>query len=156
MSLPQIALSVRQPWAHAIAQGWKPVENRSWSRRWHKHELNFRGAFCIHASTGMTRDEYEEGAAFIAERGYVCPPPADLLRGGIIGVADITGMVKGIIHPWFFGPVGLWIQNAKPIDFIPASGALGFFKWQRAADDFPPAPAKWMLPKPEQQQGTLL
>ncbi|TIP17040.1 MAG: hypothetical protein E5X90_17425, partial [Mesorhizobium sp.] len=56
--LPTLALSVRQPWAHCLMMGWKPVENRSW--RAGNPGLKFRGDFAIHASTGMTREEYAD------------------------------------------------------------------------------------------------
>ncbi len=36
------ALSIRQPWAWLIANGYKDIENRSW-------RTNFRGEFLIHA-----------------------------------------------------------------------------------------------------------
>lgn len=45
------ALSIRQPWAWLILWAGKDIENRS--RRFH-----FRGRFLIHASAGMTRNEY--------------------------------------------------------------------------------------------------
>ena len=42
-ALPQKALSVRQPWAWLIVNGWKPIENRS-------RRTNVRGRILIHAS----------------------------------------------------------------------------------------------------------
>ena len=47
---------------------------------------------------------------------------------------------------WYFGPRALMLANATPCDFIPAVGALGYFKWQRAAPSIVPPPARWMLP----------
>lgn len=157
--LPRLALSVRQPWAFCLAAGWKDIENRSWRRG--NPGLNFRGEFCIHASTGMTRDEYEGCAELCEDLGFVCPPPADLLRGGIIGIARITEVVT--FHPtslWFFGPVGLVIADARPIDFIPVGGRLGFFDWRellpfaKNGGPLPVPPAKWMLPKQRQARPT--
>lgn len=167
MDLPKLALSIRQPWAHCVAAGWKPVENRSWRRG--NPGLNFRGEFAIHASTGMTRDEYEDCAHLCGKIGFRCPPPAELLRGGIVGVATITDIVTEMDDPWFFGPKGLVVANARPIEFIPVGGQLGFFDWQRllpfAKNGKPVVPAKWMLPQqpkttrpraqPEQQEKLL-
>lgn len=141
-TLPAMALSVRQPWAHALAMGWKGIENRDWRRP--NPGLTFTGAFCIHASTGLTRAEYDKGAAFMAERGFICPPAIALRRGGIIGTARVRGIVRASDDPWFFGPVGLVIVDAAPFDFIPAAVAPGFFRWGEAMADYPPGPAKWM------------
>ena len=51
------ALSIRQPWATLILHGQKDIENRSWATRQ-------RGQVLIHASKGMTRDEWEESIIF--------------------------------------------------------------------------------------------
>lgn len=145
--LPKLALSVRQPWAHCLMMGWKPVENRSW--RAGNPGLKFRGDFAIHASTGMTRDEYENCADLCRSLGFPCPPPAELARGGIVGVGTIVDIVTELDSPWFFGPKGLIIANALPVEFIPVGGQLGFFDWKRlvpfARNGKPVVPAKWML-----------
>ncbi|MFL6864136.1 MAG: hypothetical protein ACJ8DZ_14170 [Allosphingosinicella sp.] len=47
------ALSIRQPWAHAILHLGKDIENRG---RCHRH----RGLTLIHASAGMSVEEYAE------------------------------------------------------------------------------------------------
>lgn len=149
--LPHHALSVRQPWAYAIVMGWKPVENRSWKGK--NPDLDFRGRFAVHASQGMTRAEYEDAAETFADCGFICPPPAELLRGGIIGVASVVDVVTRMDSRWFFGPKGLVIADAKPIDFIGVGGQLGFFEWKRllpfagsGRGKLPVPPAKWMLP----------
>jgi len=141
---PDHALSIRQPWAHAIAMGWKAIENRSWGGTGGAMAANrnFRGPFAIHAARGMTRDEYADGAAFIASMGHACPPAADLLRGGIIGVGRVTDFVRKSSDPWFFGPGALVVADAEPVHFIPSPGALGFFKWQPGGERMPPA--RWM------------
>lgn len=146
--IPRFALSVRQPWAHCLVMGWKPVENRNW--RAPNPGLKFRGPFAIHASKGMTRDEYEGCAELCEDLGFACPPPADLLRGGIVGMATIVDVVKEFDSPWFFGPRGLVIADARPVDFIAVGGRLGFFEWEPLlpfrGSDSSEAPAKWMLP----------
>lgn len=142
--LPRLALSVRQPWAYAIVAGWKPVENRSW--RAPNPGLKFRGECAIHASKGMTRDEYESGRDFMAALGFRLPSACDLPRGGIVGVATIIDVVKAFDSDWFFGPRGLVLADVRPIDFIPAGGALGFFEWKRGDVDDIPRPARWMQP----------
>ena len=47
-----LALSVRQPWAWAIARGHKVIENRDWDTR-------FRGTLAIHASLSVDLDSSE-------------------------------------------------------------------------------------------------
>jgi hypothetical protein len=37
-------LSIRQPWAYLITQGYKNIENRGWP-------TNYRGQFLVHASS---------------------------------------------------------------------------------------------------------
>ena len=90
-TLPAMALSVRQPWAWAIVHAGKPVENRKWEKG--NPGLKFRGPCCIHASKGMTRAEYEEAAKFMASIGVTCPAPADLQRGGIVGITTVADIV---------------------------------------------------------------
>lgn len=126
--IPDLALSIRQPWAHFVAMGWKPVENRTWRRP--NPALNFRGPFAIHASSGMTRAEYEEGAELAGRLGFACPLPGDLARGGIVGVASVSDIVKQHPSEWFYGPRGLVLSDARPVEFMPAKGALGFFLWK--------------------------
>lgn len=152
--MPALALSVRQPWAWAIIHGGKDIENRTWQAV--NHGLKQRGRVAIHASKGMTRDEYEEASEFINDRlsywqgsSLRCPAPADLLRGGIIGTVEVTDVVNESKSPWFFGPRGLVLCNAEACTFIPAVGALGYFKWTQADASIVPPAARWMLPEVE-------
>lgn len=154
--IPRWALSVRQPWAYALAVGWKPVENRSWRRD--NPGMRFRGPFAIHASTGMTRDEYNDAVETFANCGFSCPPPASLLRGGIVGVGCIDDIVTEHDSPWFCGPKGLVVVGARPVNFIAVGGQLGFFDWRKllplVRNAGPVEPAKWMLPKEPRAQAS--
>jgi hypothetical protein len=147
--VPDIALSVRQPWAWALIFGGKDVENRgemSVQKGGMRAQVGKRIA--IHAGKGMTREEYESAAAFMAGIGVVCPAAADLLRGGIIGTAYLASIVNEHISKWFFGPRGLCLIRPEPVPFIGASGELGMFAWNPSFA--PPAPpARWMLPEAE-------
>src|SRR4051794_36490822 len=90
---PRKALSVRQPWAWLIVNGFKPIENRDWPTR-------FRGKLLIHASKGMTKHEYEDCADLVAaierrlETKIPLPAFDDLERGGIVGEAEIVDCVE--------------------------------------------------------------
>jgi hypothetical protein len=122
-----LALSIRQPWAWAILNAGKDIENRSW-------RTQFRGLFYIHAAAGMTRDEYEAYLDFTRDRyrfafpqALRAPRPEQLARGGIIGSAELVDCVADHPSPWFVGPFGFVLRNARPLPFRPLKGALGFF-----------------------------
>lgn len=114
------ALSIRNPWAWLIANGHKDIENRDWPTK-------YRGWFYIH--TGLKLDD---GAALsIARIALDLPKPIEFPptyeKGGIIGMAEIVDCVEQSDSPWFFGQYGFVIRNARPGDFIPCKGRLGFF-----------------------------
>ena len=121
--LPRLALSIRQPWAWAIANDGKPVENRDWL-------TNVRGPICIHASLNKDADKYGRAAAFMRSLGITPPARLDIRRGGIIATADLSDCVTQHDSPWFFGRYGFVLENVRPIDFIPVKGKLGFFEWR--------------------------
>lgn len=130
--IPRLALSVRQPWPWGILVAGKEIENRTW---W----TAVRGPIALHAGLGMTRAEYEDFLStchtISYERpfpaGLTLPPFKELPRGGIVGVVDIVDCVTSHPSPWFFGPYGFVLANARPVDFIPVKGALGFFDWRK-------------------------
>lgn len=115
-----LALSIRQPWAWLIVNGYKDVENRTWS-------TTFRGPVLIHAGKTMRRRDYDECANEAFYLGVEVPEFADLDRGGIVGQAEIIDCVTESDSLWFTGPHGLVLQNARPLPFQPCKGALGFF-----------------------------
>jgi hypothetical protein len=143
--LPQLALSVRQPWAHAIIYFGKDIENRSWQAV--NHGLSKRGRIAIHAAKGMTKGEYEGAREFVDRLGWTCPDASALRRGGIIGTVEVVDVVRESDSPWFFGPRGLVLRDPRPCNFIPSVGQLGYFKWVEADPSIVPAPAPWMMPK---------
>lgn len=123
---PEFALSIRQPWAWLITHAGKDIENRDW-------RTTFRGPVLIHASRGMTRDEFDAAAIFCSGLDHEIPFPLfDQLKksecGGIVGQAEIVDCVTQSGSPWFCGHYGFVLKNAKPLPFQPCKGALGFFK----------------------------
>lgn len=117
------ALSIKQPWAWLIVEGFKTIENRSWPTRQ-------RGTILIHAGKGMTRAEYEEARSLADTLGVKVPAFEALERGGIVGQATITGCVTESESAWFFGAYGFTLADAKPLPFEPYRGQLGFFEVQ--------------------------
>jgi hypothetical protein len=123
------ALSIRQPWAWLIVNGYKNIENRTWPTR-------FRGRVLIHASKGMTRDEYDDVEDFLMfseslnMQSIRLPSFQALERGGIVGAATITGCTPSARRssPWHIeGQFGFEIADAKALPFLECKGALGFF-----------------------------
>lgn len=118
------ALSVRQPWAWLIVNGFKDIENRDW--KWMPH---YRGELYIHASQGCTRSEYREAVEFAhsIDPSIPVPPLEALERGGLVGKVVVDGVVERSRSPWFVGRIGLVLSKPETQDFIPCKGQLGFF-----------------------------
>lgn len=155
--MPDLALSVRQPWAWAIIHAGKRLENRTAfaiSRGGMKP-----GRICIHASKGMTRDEYESANSTIvrirSDRFAHIPRPDLLVRGAIIGTVAVTGKVNESTDPWFVGPWALTLENPEPLEEpIPVGGELGYFEWKKNIGQLwsakaVEAPLAWMTHWPE-------
>jgi len=117
-----LALSIRQPWAWMILHAGKDIENRDWPTK-------VRGRFLIHASNGMTKDEYRNGQDTLANVDplRLLPPFDSLARGGIVGSVELVDCVTESESEWFFGPHGFLLRDPKPMQFEPCKGRLGFF-----------------------------
>ena len=125
------AISIRQPWAWLIMEGFKPVENRTWP-------TSFRGDIQIHAAKGCTEAEYAEAVEFvrsfspsIASR---MPALDQLERGGIVGIVTITDCVRQHRSPFFVGPWGFVMERPYPVPFKPMRGMLGIFNTTAAGE----------------------
>lgn len=122
------AISIRQPWAHAIVSLGKDVENRS-------RLFGRRGLTLVHASKGVTEQEYAEAAAFIENGpGVSLPPLSELERGGIVGVVEIVDAVSESDSPWWMGPRALVLRNARPLPFIECAGTVAPIFWKPPAE----------------------
>lgn len=139
------ALSIMQPWASMIVFGFKPVENRTWS-------TGHRGPTLIHAGKKVDKEAmdwlWQHEKALGLTRGWHLLP---FRTGGIVGQANLydvstyidnvmtvpaaafdrfreAGMLRHDPRPWFFGPVGFWLRDARELPFRPLRGQLGFFE----------------------------
>lgn len=129
------ALSIRQPWAWLIVNGFKDIENRDWP-------TNFRGELLVHAGQTMARSYYDETVGELRLSG-LCPPdmPAyeDLPRGGFVGWTRVVDCVTEHPSPWktndpFGTPsYGFVLRDSRPMPFVPWKGRLGFFNVPRIA-----------------------
>lgn len=120
-----LALSVRQPWAHAIIHLAKDLENRN-------VRYGHRGLTLIHASAGMRPEEYADALGFMEDRGLPArrmPGAAQLERGGIVGAVEIVDAVSAHASPWWMGPCALVLRNPRPIPFIACRGTVAPMFW---------------------------
>ena len=143
-------LSVRQPWAWAIAHGRKDVENRSWPTQWH-------GRLAVHASARWDEDGAYSRQVIKAllEHGqperHFDPPlrvegyqpggvPAALLAdprrfvpGAVIAVArlvDVCTAMQGCnCGPWAVEGQCHWrLASVQPLaEPVPCKGRLGLW-----------------------------
>jgi hypothetical protein len=114
-------LSIRQPWAWLIIHGGKDIENRSWLTK-------FRGRLLVHASKGMTKQEYAFAAEFAQSIGVTVPPAAELLRGGVIGSVEVVDSVEQHRSPWYMdGNKAMVLRDPRPLPFFSINGRLGLF-----------------------------
>lgn len=115
------ALSIRQPWAWLITQGYKKIENRTW-------DTKKRGRFLIHASSKRPSDSDMQAAAEICSKlNIALPRKAEFVLGSIVGYATLCGTVTQSSDPFFFGPVGLCLKDCNAVPPIQHKGALSFF-----------------------------
>lgn len=129
-------LSVRQPWSWAIARGFKPVENRTWS-------TPYRGPLAIHAGQRWD-DSGDEALRFVVStlRAQGSPVPPTLQdelplsgTGLVVAVVDLVDICGDGVHgecdcgPWAATGQMHWrLANARPLaEPVPAKGRLGLW-----------------------------
>jgi len=117
------AISIRQPWAWLVVNGHKDIENRSWATK-------FRGKVLVHAGVHkVTKAEYQGFLERYKVARIKNPPAIDgFKRGGIVGSVEITDCVEKSKSPWFVGPYGFILKNARQGRFKPMIGKLGIWE----------------------------
>ena len=125
------ALSLRQPYAWLIANGYLLVDDRSWGTQ-------YRGPILIHASKGI----YEQYYDYIKSNTDIPIPARDELGyGGVVGIANLVlccrpgelpdGISRmqrahfGGVHQEYFG---FLFEQATPLALMPCPGKLGIFE----------------------------
>ena len=125
------ALSLKQPYAWLIANGYLMVDDRTWGTA-------FRGSILIHASKGL----YEQYYDFIKSNTKIPLPSKDQLEyGGVVGMAKLAlccqpgdlpaGISReqrahfGGVHQEYYG---FLFEQATPLPFMPCPGKLGIFE----------------------------
>jgi len=121
------ALSVRQPWTFAIVMGFKPVENRDWTRA-------HRGPTLIHAGKTAEHGNINPVLRQIADQA--CLPLKDVhalyhkhaATGAIVGRVNVVDCVTSHPSRWFYGPYGFILKDAEWCEPFTWRGQLGFFE----------------------------
>jgi hypothetical protein len=114
------ALSIRQPWAWLIVNGFKDVENRTWPTK-------FRGRICVQAGQKVVSQDFPAQLAHLQSIGIDLP--IDLPRGAIVGEVTILDCITMSYSPWYCGPYGFLLSD--PIAYerpLPYRGRLGLFE----------------------------
>ncbi len=143
MDIPSIAVSVQQPWAWLIVNGFKDVENRTWplppayvGRRVLVHASQ-RPRFNLAEARGLL----EEIHARYGLRGGLRFPEVGRQTGGIVGMVRLVGCDQGHrVSPWAESGQWHWqLSEAAPLPFMPCKGRLGFFRVDYAAPETRPS-----------------
>jgi hypothetical protein len=114
------ALSLRQPWAWLVVNGYKDIENRSW-------RTNHRGPLLIHASANQSNCSEESLAEM--EQKYRVKIPRELPFGGIIGIVDVVDCAKQHPSIWKFrGSWGWVLKSPHRLPYRKCKGFVGLFK----------------------------
>jgi hypothetical protein len=126
-------LTIRQPYAWAVAVGAKPIENRSWDTAW-------RGPLAIHAGQRFERNALaaEPMAGAIrewADAGTVRGVPPWQQGGQVIAVADLVDVCSAArtgracrCGRWALPDLLHWhLEDVVQIRPIPAKGKLGLW-----------------------------
>jgi hypothetical protein len=142
------ALTVRHPWAWAIIEGGKDVENRS-------RKTNYRGPLYIHAAQAMDFDAFMDKALVNAEVAYFASQgsgpfgeiaPIDLSTCGmVLGTVDLIDchpstecfhFGEPACSPWAFREPDLYhwvLANPRPLEIpFDAKGKLGIWNLDAA------------------------
>lgn len=114
-----LALSVQQPWAWLIVNGYKDIENRDWATK-------VRGIIGVHAGKTFDREGYQ----FIRVTHPDIPMPniGEFEMGGIVGRTTIVDCVTASRSRWFEGKYGFVVKDSEPLRLMPCRGMLGFFR----------------------------
>ena len=108
-------LTVLQPWAWAICEAGKRVENRTW-----KPEIPIGTYLAIHAGKKMDEEGIVPGLRAV---------PKNLPMGAIVAVARYQGLVmEDDENEWFCGPYGWQLDDVRAIEPVPCRGFQRLWK----------------------------
>lgn len=124
------ALSLKQPYAWLIANGYLLVDDRTWGTQ-------HRGTILIHASKGLYAQYYDY---LKLHTDIPLPPKEQLEYGGVVGIANLVLCCRpgdlpkdisreqrshfGGVHQEYYG---FLFTQARPLPLMPCAGKLGIF-----------------------------
>lgn len=108
-----LALTLRQPWASAITELGKDVENRKWT-------TPYRGVLAIHAGKSIDPDGHAVGDAL----------RASVPRGCVVAVARLSDVVRDSTSEWAWKDCYHWVlSDVCPLAVpVPCIGRQSLFK----------------------------
>lgn len=119
---PILGLTLQQPWAWAICEAGKRIENRRW-KPWCP-----KGTYlAIHAGKGWDK----QGAAWLISQmaGALDVPTQAEAAQGIVAVARLGEVVQDSQDEWFMGPFGWRLHDVEVLPQpVPCRGAQGLWK----------------------------
>lgn len=123
------ALTIYEPWATMIAQGHKPIENRSWVPP--KGLLKPGERIAIHASLRKPEPEDIEFCAQVTglSVGVIA---AHLRPGHILATAQYRGVQRESTSPWYVGPVAWILGDVREVVPVQIRGQQGL--WELPSD----------------------
>ena len=110
-------ITVHQPWAWAIAYGFKDVENRTWSTK-------YRGSLVIHSA--KSRKSLKPHLDFVKTTTKINDPKLDF--GCLIAIVDLVDCVEN--HPSIWAMDGHYhfvLENPRLIHPLEKKGQLGLW-----------------------------
>lgn len=125
-----LCLTLWQPWASAIALGFKTIETRPWG-------VGYRGPLGIHAGKSWDREAARLLPDAAVEHGA-------LRRGALIAVADLADVYRCTNQAdwdaeisrhqcpsdWFQAPKYFWdLRDIQEIEPVPLRGWQGLWTW---------------------------
>ncbi len=132
------ALTIRAPWAHAVAFADKRTENRSWPTK-------YRGPLAVHAGLSWDAGAEHDPALIHAWPALAGPgdpdrpttdSPAFAARGAVLAVAELVDVHADArcCRPWGRARQWHWVMtDVVPLgEPVPARGSLGL--WRPTAD----------------------
>ncbi len=127
------ALTVRHPWAWAIARGGKRIENRTWRTR-------YRGPLAIHAAARIDREDLDLAVAWadLDPGGPRRTPMADAVAawcretaGSVVAycrLVDCLPPERFCDDRWAMPGCWHWVlDDVEEVDPVPARGRLGLW-----------------------------
>jgi hypothetical protein len=116
-------LTIRQPWAYAIMELGKDVENRTWP-------TEYRGPLIVHSSVKPEPSNILE--PYVSKAVMSRLDDSEMALGAILGVVDLVDCIEDSTSKWADDPDDAWhwiLKNPRKLSKpIFCKGSLGLWK----------------------------